>query len=131
MLQRGDGYLLQTASVVAMATHPDKAAYAVTKHAALAFSEWLALTYRPRGIKVSCFCPGPMLTPMLLSDGIPADHPVVQNAATPEEVAERLVRAIEAEQFLIVDSTMGPDSLTAKGADYERWISDMTAVINS
>ncbi len=131
MLQRGDGYLLQTASVVAMATHPDKAAYAVTKHAALAFSEWLALTYRPKGIKVSCFCPGPMLTPMLMADGIPGDHPVVRNAATPEQVAERLVGAIETEQFLIVDSSLGPDSLTAKGADYERWISDMTAVINS
>ena len=131
MLQRGDGYLLQTASVVAMATHPDKAAYAVTKHAALAFSEWLALAYRPKGIKVSCFCPGPMLTPMLLADGVALDHPIVQSAATPEQVAERLVRAIEAEQFLIVDSTLGPDSLTGKGADYERWISDMTTVINS
>jgi NAD(P)-dependent dehydrogenase (short-subunit alcohol dehydrogenase family) len=131
MLRRGDGYLLQTASVVAMATHPDKAAYAVTKHAALAFSEWLALTYRPKGIKVSCFCPGAMRTPMLMADGIPADHPAVQNAATPEEVAERLVLGIDAERFLIVDSTVGPDSLTAKGADYERWISDMTAVINS
>jgi len=131
MLQRGDGYLLQTASVVAMATHPDKAAYAVTKHAALAFSEWLALTYRPKGIKVSCFCPGAMRTPMLMADGIPADHPAVQNAATPEEVAERLVRGIEAEQFLIVDSTLGPDSLSTKGADYERWISDMAPLINS
>lgn len=131
MLQRGDGYLLQTASVVAMATHPDKAAYAVTKHAALAFSEWLALTYRPKGVKVSCFCPGAMRTPMLMADGVPEDHPAVQNAATPEEVAERLVRGIEAEQFLIVDSTLGPDSLTAKGADYERWITDMIAVLNS
>jgi NAD(P)-dependent dehydrogenase (short-subunit alcohol dehydrogenase family) len=131
MLERGDGYLLQTASVVAMATHPDKAAYAVTKHAALAFSEWLALTYRPKGIKVSCFCPGPMLTPMLLSDGIPTDHPVVRSAATPEQVAERLVGAIAAEEFLIVDSSLGPDSLASKGADYGRWIGDITAVINS
>ena len=131
MLERGDGYLLQTASVVALATHPDKAAYAVTKHAALAFSEWLALTYRPKGIKVSCFCPGAMRTPMLMADGISADHPAVQNAATPEEVAERLVVAIDSEQFLIIDSTVGPDSLTAKGADYERWISDLGAVINS
>ena len=49
MLARGDGYLLQTASVVAMAIHPDKAAYSVTKHAALGFSEWLATTYRPQG----------------------------------------------------------------------------------
>ncbi len=131
MLERGDGYLLQTASVVALTTHPDKAAYAVTKHAALAFSEWLAMTYRPRGIKVSCFCPGPMLTPMLMSDGIPGDHPILQSAATPEEVAERLVGAIEAEQFLIVDSSMGLDSLTDKAADYERWVTDMTTLINS
>ncbi|OBH54226.1 short-chain dehydrogenase [Mycobacterium mantenii] len=131
MLQRGDGYLLQTASVVAMATHPDKAAYAVTKHAALAFSEWLALTYRARGIKVSCFCPGAMRTPMLMADGIPADHPAVRDAATPEDVADRLVGGIEAERFLIVDSTLGTDSLTAKGTDYERWIGDMTAIVNS
>jgi NAD(P)-dependent dehydrogenase (short-subunit alcohol dehydrogenase family) len=131
MLERGDGYLLQTASVVALATHPDKAAYTVTKHAALAFSEWLAMTYRPKGIKVSCFCPGPMLTPMLMSDGILADRPILQNAAKPEEVAERLVGAIEAEQFLIVDSSMGLDSLTAKADDYERWISDMSVRINS
>jgi NAD(P)-dependent dehydrogenase (short-subunit alcohol dehydrogenase family) len=128
MLERGDGYLLQTASVVALATHPDKAAYAVTKHAALAFSEWLALTYRPKGIKVSCFCPGPMLTPMLMADGIPTDHPILRNAATPEQVAERLVAAIDDERFLIVDSSLGVDSLAAKAADYERWIGDMSAL---
>ncbi len=131
MLERGDGYLLQTASVVALTTHPDKVAYAVTKHGALALSEWLAMAYRPKGIKVSCFCPGPMLTPMLMSNGIPDDHPILKNAATPEEVAERLVGAIETEQFLIVDSAMGLDSLTAKATDYEQWIVDMTALINS
>lgn len=131
MLQRGEGYLLQTASVVAMAIHPNKAAYTVTKHAALALSEWLAMTYRPHGIKVSCFCPGPMRTPMLLSDGIPADHPVMQSAATPEDVADRLVAAIDAERFLILDSSMGTDSLSAKAADYEQWMCDMTDLINS
>lgn len=131
MLERGDGYLLHTASVVALATHPDKAAYAVTKHAALAFSEWLALTYRPKGIKVSCFCPGPMLTPMLMADGIPADHPILRSAATPEEVADRLVGAIDAERFLVVDSSLGIDSLTAKATDYEQWIGDISTIVNS
>ncbi|VEG43619.1 putative short chain dehydrogenase [Mycolicibacterium flavescens] len=130
MLERREGFLLQTASVVALATHPDKAAYAVTKHAALAFSEWLAMTYKARGIKVACFCPGPMLTPMLFADGIPADHPILQNAATPEEVANRLVGAIEAEEFLILDSSIGIDSLTAKATNYQGWIGDMSALIN-
>ncbi|KUH67667.1 short-chain dehydrogenase [Mycolicibacterium novocastrense] len=125
MLARGEGYLLQTASIVALALHPDKPAYSVTKKAALGFSEWLAATYRPKGIKVSCFCPGPMLTPMLLGDGIPADHPIVQNAATPAQVADRLVNAIDAERFLILDSTLGQELLSAKAADYEEWIAAM------
>jgi NAD(P)-dependent dehydrogenase (short-subunit alcohol dehydrogenase family) len=125
MLQRGDGYLLHTASLVALALHPDKPAYSVSKKAALGFSEWLAATYRPRGIKVSCFCPGPMLTPMLLGNDIPADHPMLQGAATPEQVAQRLVRAIDAERFLILDSGLGQDLLSAKATDYEQWMTSM------
>lgn len=78
MLERGDGYLLQTASSVAFATQPDKLAYSVTKHGALSLSEWLAVHYRPRGIKVSCFCPGPMLTRMLLDNGFAPDHPALK-----------------------------------------------------
>ncbi len=131
MLERGDGYLIQTASVVALAMHPDKAAYTVTKHAALAFSEWLAAMQRPKGIKVSCFCPGPMLTPMLLSEGFAPDHPILHSAATPEQVADRLVGAIDAERFLIVDSSVGTDSLSTKAADYEQWIEGMSSAINS
>ena len=122
MLKRGDGYLLQTASVVALATQPDKAAYAVTKHAALALAEWLATSFGPKGIKVSCFCPGAMLTPMLLSNDFPADHPILNTAATPEAVADRLVQAIDDEHFLILDSSVGLESLTAKAKDYEQWI---------
>jgi NAD(P)-dependent dehydrogenase (short-subunit alcohol dehydrogenase family) len=131
MLERGDGYLLQTASLVALATQPDKAAYSVTKHGALALAEWLAISYRSRGIKVSCFCPGAMLTPMLLSNDYPPDHPVLTTAASPEQVADRLVGAISEERFLILDSDMGMDALTAKVADYERWIELMSGSQNS
>jgi NAD(P)-dependent dehydrogenase (short-subunit alcohol dehydrogenase family) len=129
MLERGDGYLLQTASVAALATQPDKAAYMVTKHASLALAEWLATTYRPRGIKVSCFCPSAMLTPMLLSNDYPPDHPILQSAAQPAEVADRLVTAIGEERFLIVDSTVGTDALMAKATDFDRWITDVGAMI--
>ncbi len=121
-LERGHGYLLQTASVVAFAMQKDKGAYSVTKHAALALNEWLAATYRPRGIKVSCFCPGAMLTPMLLSNEFPADHPIMLGAATPEQVADRLVAGIEAERFLILDSDIALQSMAMKLDDYESWI---------
>ncbi len=128
MLERGDGYLVQTASVVALATDPQKPAYAVSKHAALALGEWLAVNYRPRGIKVSCFCPGPMLTPMLLSSGLPPEHPVMQSALMPEQVADLMVRGIEAERFLIVESDMGPSQLMAKATDYDKWVDDISSI---
>jgi NAD(P)-dependent dehydrogenase (short-subunit alcohol dehydrogenase family) len=122
MLERGSGYLLQTASVVALSTQIEKASYAVTKTAALSLSEWLAATYRPRGIKVSCFCPGPMLTQMLLSNDFPAGHPVLDMALTPEQVADVVVRGIDAERFLIVDSPNSIDALASKVSDYDAWI---------
>lgn len=128
MLERGDGYLLQTASVVALATMPDKVTYGVTKHAALALAEWLAVTFRQQGIKVSCFCPGAMRTPMLMAEGLPPDHPMMQAASTPEQVAERLVQAIDSERFLILDSTLGTDSLMSKATDYDQWLDDIAVL---
>src|SRR3954447_19156391 len=117
MLEWGDGYRLQTASMVALSAQVEKASYSVTKHAALALSEWLAITYRPKGIKVSCFVPGPMLTPMLLSNDFPDDHPVLSMALTPEQVADVMVRGIDAERFLIVDSDAAIETLAAKVRD--------------
>ena len=124
MLARGNGYLLQTASSVAFSTQPDKLAYSVTKHGALALSEWLAVHYRPRGIKVSCFCPGPMLTRMLLSNGFASDHPAIQAALTPEQVADVMVKGIKDERFLIVTRPGSERTLIGKGTDYDSWIDE-------
>jgi NAD(P)-dependent dehydrogenase (short-subunit alcohol dehydrogenase family) len=127
MVERGEGYLLQTASTVALSTQPDKATYSVTKHAALALAEWLAIHYRPKGVRVSCFCPGPMMTRMLRSNGFADDHPAMTMALTPEQVAELLVQGIDAEQFLIESHPGTTASLLAKGNDYEAWISQFRA----
>lgn len=122
MLARGDGYLLQTASSVALASQPDKLAYSVTKHAALALSEWLAVHASPRGVKVSCFCPGPMLTRMLAANGFPDDHPAITAALTPEQVADVVVRGITDERFLILTRPGSEQALAEKAADYDAWI---------
>ena len=63
-----------------------------------------------------------MLTPMLLSNDFPEDHPVLSMAMTPERVADLLVRAIDAEEFLIVESETARSALAAKARDYDAWI---------
>ncbi|MBM4076920.1 MAG: SDR family oxidoreductase, partial [Planctomycetes bacterium] len=50
MLERGEGYLVQTASAAAILTEIGSASYSVTKHADLALAEWLAVTYGRSGI---------------------------------------------------------------------------------
>jgi NAD(P)-dependent dehydrogenase (short-subunit alcohol dehydrogenase family) len=127
MIDRGDGYPLQTASSVALSTQPDKLAYSVTKHAALALSEWLAVQYRPLGVKVSCFCPGPMRTRMLLNNGFSPDHPALQQALTPEQVADVVTEGIAAERFLIVTRPGAEHALIEKGTDYDAWIAQASA----
>ena len=131
MLERGEGYLLQTASLVALAMQVDRGHYSVTKHAALSLSEWLAAIYRPKGIRVSCFCPGAMDTPMLRQSGLPEDHPAYHHALSMEKVADVLVEGIAAEKFLIGND--GPrdaaPELALKVQDYEAWLESMSATL--
>jgi NAD(P)-dependent dehydrogenase (short-subunit alcohol dehydrogenase family) len=122
MMARGDGYLLATASAVALATQLEKVAYAVTKCGLLALCEWLAATYRPKGVKVSCLCPGPMLTRIFLSNGFPDDSPAVRTALSPEQAADVVVGGIEAEKFLILTHPGSETGLAEKSADYDGWL---------
>jgi len=130
MLERGEGYLLQTASGVALSLLLGKAHYSVTKTAALSFNEWLAANYTPKGVRVSCFCPGAIDTPMMRASGMPEDHPALRFAITADAAAEMLVQAIGAEKFLI-DGTGpldGASALTLKTQDYNAWFADIVAV---
>ena len=125
-LERGSGYFVATASAAGLLTQIGSAPYAVTKHAAVAFAEWLSVTYGERGVRVSCLCPMGVRTAMLTGDGL-AER-VVRGAGAvvePEDVADAVVAAIDREQFLILPH---PEVLTffqRKGLDYERWLSGM------
>lgn len=125
MLARGDGYILQTVSAAGLLSQIGSAPYAVTKHAALAFAEWLSITYGDRGIRVSAICPQGVRTAMLLdSDSGPARF-LTENAVTPEQVAEAAVKGMEDEAFLILPHAEVLEYFRRKATDYDRWIRGM------
>jgi NAD(P)-dependent dehydrogenase (short-subunit alcohol dehydrogenase family) len=125
MLERGEGYLLQTASAAGLLSISD-ASYAVTKHGAVAFAEWLAITYGDRGIKVSCFCPMGVRTNMLLGSVSQVDQPaLLAGAVAPEDAAEAIVNGLEAERFLILTHPEVTQYMQRKSADYDRWLHGM------
>ena len=125
-LERGEGYFVATASAAGLLTQIGSAPYAVTKHAAVAFAEWLSVTYGDRGVRVSCLCPMGVRTAMTQGDELA--HRVVRNAGAmlePEQVADAAIAAIDREEFLILPH---PEVLTffqRKALDYERWLAGM------
>ncbi len=125
MVKRGEGYLLQTASAAGLLTQVGSAPYSVTKHAAVALAEWLAITYGP-AIKVSCLCPQGVMTNMLLRpDAGPATEFLRAEALTPEQVAEAVVQGLAREKFLILPHEIVADYFLRKATDYDRWIRGM------
>lgn len=127
MLARGQGYFLQTSSAAGLLTEIGSAAYSVTKHATVAFAEWLSVNYRRSGIRVSCLCPSGVQTDMLnLSDPV---HQFLQShALSASEVAECVVRGIDREEFLILPHPEVGDFFAFKPLDYDRWLHQFSRI---
>jgi NAD(P)-dependent dehydrogenase (short-subunit alcohol dehydrogenase family) len=125
MLARGDGYLLHTASAAGLLAQIGGAPYSVTKHACVAFAEWLSITHGDAGLKVSCLCPQGVLTQMLLGPGSERVSFLREGAIEPEDVAEAVVRGLAAERFLILPHPEVADYFRHKAEDYDRWLKGM------
>lgn len=128
MLARGEGYLLNTCSSAGLLTALGAAPYAVTKHAAVAFSEWLAITYGDRGIRVSALCPQAVRTNLLAAAASGDAANAVKSAGTilePETVAAQVVEALAAERFLILTHAELGGFMVRKATDPDRWLSGM------
>ena len=123
MIARGGGYLLNTASAAGLLSQIGSAPYAVTKHAAVGLAEWLSITHGDQGIKVSVLCPQAVRTAMTAGnvDGVAS----IDGMMEPEAVAEACVRAIEAEEFLILPHPEVLEYMRRKTNDYGRWIGGM------
>ncbi len=126
MLERGEGTLLNTASAAGLLTDLSACAYSATKHAAVGFAEWLAITYGGRGIRVACLCPQGVRTPMLLGASAAGGGGHLTPAMIePEAVAEAVVAGLAGDDFLILPHPEVRQYVQRKAADPGRWIQGM------
>ena len=124
MLRRQDGYILNTASAAGLLTQIGSAPYAVTKHAAVAYAEWLAVTYGNRGIKVSALCPQAVRTAMTANTengGVAG----IDGMMEPETLCDSVMQTLESEQFLVLPHPEVLTYMQRKTSDYDRWIAGM------
>lgn len=127
MLDQGGGYIVVTASAAGLLTMLGNAPYAVTKHAAVAFAEWLAITYGDQGLRVSCLCPQLVRTEMLAAALPSAEQQGIAHLGLlePEEVADAVVDGLREERFLILPHPEVTDYFQRKAGDYDRWLAGM------
>ena len=124
MLERGEGAFLNTCSAAGLLTQIGSAPYSVTKHASVAFAEWLSITYGDQGIKVFALCPQAVNTNMTAgteSGGVAG----VDGMLEPADIAEAVIRGLAAESFLILPHEEVRTYFQRKAGDYDRWIKGM------
>lgn len=122
MLERGEGYILVTASAAGLLNIVETAPYGVTKHAAVAFAEWLRIAYGRRGIRVSCLCPQSVETAMTAGGTSSAG---VNGVLSPEAVVQTVVDTMREERFLALPHPEVADYMRGKTTDYDRWLGGM------
>ncbi|MFE9021556.1 SDR family oxidoreductase [Streptomyces sp. NPDC007808] len=127
-LERGSGRFVSTVSAAGLLTMIGAAPYAVTKHGAYAFAEYLSLTYRHRGIKVHAICPQGVRTDMLDATGSAGDLVLKPTAIAPQDVADALFKGMEEDRFLILPHPEVAAFYTARAAETDRWLAGMNHI---
>lgn len=136
MLERGEGYLVHTASAAGLLTQLGSAPYATTKHAVVGLAEWLSITHHDAGIRVSALCPQGVWTAMT---GAPDEEDEASGLersfaeATagrdgmlqPSAVAQCVLEGIATEEFLILPHPVVAEYEVRRATDRERWLRGM------
>ncbi|MFI1964664.1 SDR family oxidoreductase [Streptomyces pathocidini] len=124
-LERGHGRFVSTVSAAGLLSMIGAAPYSVTKHGALAFAEWLSLTYRHRGIHVHAICPQGVRTEMLRAAGSAGELLLAPNAIEPEQVADALFAGMAEDRFLILPHPEAGAYYAARATEPDTWLTNM------
>lgn len=133
-LENGGGCFVSTASAAGLLTQLGSPTYSTSKHAAVGFAEWLAVTYGDLGVQVCCLCPMGVRTDMLLGGEITASDngrlgmkSVTSAGETlePLAVADVLLEAIADGRFFALPHSDVGTMYARKAADPDHWIGGM------
>ncbi len=122
MIEKGAGYFLLTVSAAGLLTHFEAAPYSVSKHAALALAENLAIEFYDEGIRVSCLCPQGVKTAMIASAENEPENFLMAEAISAEECADAVIKGLESEKFLILPHAEVAQYIVNKAENYDRWL---------
>jgi NAD(P)-dependent dehydrogenase (short-subunit alcohol dehydrogenase family) len=120
--------LLITVSAAGLLTLLGSATYSVTKHAALAYAEWLRATYSHRGLIVQALCPQGVRTDMLSrgnASGSGSAALLAEGALAPETVADLVAASLRGNEFLILPHAEVADYYRLRATDPDRWLGGM------
>ena len=124
-LGRRSGRMVITASAAGLLTMLGTASYSVTKHAAVGYAEWLAVTYGHRGLQVHCVCPQGVRTNMLAGSGRAGDVVLQQGAIEPEAVADAVWEGMADGRFLILPHPEVAGYYALRAEDTDKWLRGM------
>jgi NAD(P)-dependent dehydrogenase (short-subunit alcohol dehydrogenase family) len=122
MIERGEGYFLNTASAAGLLAAIGSGPYTVSKAAAVKFAEYLSITHGDEGIKVSVLCPqgvNTAMAPRSLGDG------QTDGIIEASQLAETVVDTLREERFYVLPHPEVGDYVKRKGDDVDRWLHGM------
>jgi NAD(P)-dependent dehydrogenase (short-subunit alcohol dehydrogenase family) len=122
MIERGDGYLLNTASAAGLLAALGSGPYTVTKAAAVKFAEFLSITHGDDGIKVSVLCPqgvNTAMAPRSLGDG--QTDGIIEASV----LAQTVVETMREERFHVLPHPEVEEYVRRKGDNVDRWLLGM------
>ena len=128
MIEHGAGAFMITASAAGLLTHPTATPYVVSKHGAVALAESLAIEFAEKGIYVSCLCPQGVKTNLIMGGENNPNLFLMPEAITAEECAEAVVKALEAEEFLVLPHKEVSDYVIKKAENRDRWLHTMRKI---
>ncbi len=131
MIERGEGYIMSTASAAGLLTQLGSLAYSLTKHAAVALAEWIAIAHAHQGIRVSVLCPQAVRTNIGANSpdrdrrGLGVGVASGDGVLTSEQTADCCLDAIREERFHVLPHPEVAEYVRRKGTDIERWLHGM------